>query len=1023
MANHLIIGIGGTGGRIIRSLRKTVFQEFGEVDPTDLYLRYLYIDSDTSLMALDDPSWKIFGESVQLGPSAQVRIEGSDLKQKLDSIEQYPGIKNWIGSQKIWGDILNSLVSESYGGQKRRLGRFLMASKVDNFKNQLNTQVAELRAKSGETDVTFHIGCGLAGGTGGGCVIDTVCQIRKNFPRSNNAPYRIVLYTFLPDKNPPGTWDSGNYHSNGYAALQELNALSIGEYRPYDIAGEIKGRMSAGEYFNGCYVFTNQNENGKALEMGNEDIPNLVSDFLFQKIVRTGDAQLKEIVSQENGENGDSTPEKMPENLLGERSKRFLSFGIKRLGVPEREINEFLTYSFSQSAALHVLYNNWSENGGYLAQPSNFNVNQLVQDKKQLEDWKITEEHLIFSRPIIEDKVSSKWKSIGDDWRNYINHFKDRILKGEDSKVWLTELISKVNHKYDVTFRADGVKNFYLAAVRDRKKIARHVVENIESDLFDQWKSGESNRSIHDCVDILDALLNYLDKRKGIMEDKRVDLIDREVQEQAKLDDNKAVWARIGVFSAFFMGKRKSTFEAVSNNLEKIYIFKTRIEGLDFGKKLVLDIIDMLTELKGNLNNIASNITSAVRSYEGKLKERCVEDYAFDSIPERVLNDNLIKYYDAKAIRNKVNNLLKDEMVQKEQTANVRTKIFEYLNNIPSFTHFLDNIHETKFADILEQVCSKESIKHQNSADRRILGINIITRLKQKYQGKDQELKIFINSLIERAGCYVSFDPNERLSSGPGTQGGNQDSKELTVIIPRLDGEQEFTDQLWEVVKSCKSDKIDAIHLVYVDGEKYGNEIVFINVTNLFPLRYVEDVAALRRKYETRLDHPDGERRRTEIHTEDFAIDALPPLFLPDSKELKRKEKTFQDGTIPYILIAKKMDLITRIDHPETGVKQEAILQKDEHGFDLPPVFLGNEFSLIPVKIGKEQFVHLKNNVESLLKDRTQYLHEEKRDELTKGVKELISEVTKDLTVTDPVSIAFNNGGRSAVTLLKTLNR
>jgi hypothetical protein len=28
MKNHLLIGLGGTGGKILRALRKTVFQEF-----------------------------------------------------------------------------------------------------------------------------------------------------------------------------------------------------------------------------------------------------------------------------------------------------------------------------------------------------------------------------------------------------------------------------------------------------------------------------------------------------------------------------------------------------------------------------------------------------------------------------------------------------------------------------------------------------------------------------------------------------------------------------------------------------------------------------------------------------------------------------------------------------------------------------------------------------------------------------------------------------------------------------------
>jgi len=34
MSNHLIIGLGGTGGKIIRAFRKIIFQEFREPDPS-----------------------------------------------------------------------------------------------------------------------------------------------------------------------------------------------------------------------------------------------------------------------------------------------------------------------------------------------------------------------------------------------------------------------------------------------------------------------------------------------------------------------------------------------------------------------------------------------------------------------------------------------------------------------------------------------------------------------------------------------------------------------------------------------------------------------------------------------------------------------------------------------------------------------------------------------------------------------------------------------------------------------------
>jgi hypothetical protein len=43
--NHLIIGLGGTGGKIIRAFRKTLFQEFRGRRMEKVNLGYLYVDS------------------------------------------------------------------------------------------------------------------------------------------------------------------------------------------------------------------------------------------------------------------------------------------------------------------------------------------------------------------------------------------------------------------------------------------------------------------------------------------------------------------------------------------------------------------------------------------------------------------------------------------------------------------------------------------------------------------------------------------------------------------------------------------------------------------------------------------------------------------------------------------------------------------------------------------------------------------------------------------------------------------
>ena len=61
MANHLIIGLGGTGGSILAGLRKRIYAELGKKEVTGhTNIDYLYVDSSKD--DLDNRSrWNYMG--------------------------------------------------------------------------------------------------------------------------------------------------------------------------------------------------------------------------------------------------------------------------------------------------------------------------------------------------------------------------------------------------------------------------------------------------------------------------------------------------------------------------------------------------------------------------------------------------------------------------------------------------------------------------------------------------------------------------------------------------------------------------------------------------------------------------------------------------------------------------------------------------------------------------------------------------------------------------------------------------
>ena len=95
MANHLIIGLGGTGGKVLREMRKRIYEEFRSNEPgNNVFIDYIYVDSSPT--DLDDRTgWKVLGKSVHLGTAQKVSINGINAAM-LQNINMYPGLKAFL---------------------------------------------------------------------------------------------------------------------------------------------------------------------------------------------------------------------------------------------------------------------------------------------------------------------------------------------------------------------------------------------------------------------------------------------------------------------------------------------------------------------------------------------------------------------------------------------------------------------------------------------------------------------------------------------------------------------------------------------------------------------------------------------------------------------------------------------------------------------------------------------------------------------------------------------------------------
>ena len=623
--NHLIIGLGGTGGRIIRSFRKILFN-LRSATP-DVNIEYLYVDSDDRSMALDDPNWKVMGESVQLAPRNQLKIKSADLNKCLVNQSNYPELQPWLGTEDDWKEVLSGVADTTIGGQKRRLGRFLFSRGIGEFNAKIQKLVEALQSKGGK-QTTFHVICGLAGGTGSGSVIDTIAQIRKAYPLDLEKTYPLLVYSLLPEEHPKPDWNTGNYWANGYAALSELNAFSVRRFSPTDISSHFKPapRIDLDRIqkpFDGCYLISNENDQLK-LDVDGEELPDVIASFLYQKIVVVRDtAWHQQLARIESCENGDQAPETPAQSRQPERSRFFLTFGVKRLAYPEDEIQEYITYHFGVQAANQLRFNNWVENIGYDDKAKNQAFPAQVKAAELMERWRLSAEHLTLSKGILPDDVNNKsWKIVHNEWHDLISPYTNAVEAGQNPQ-WLAEIKRLFDERYKTGFRRGGVVSFYSARLAAKNAHSREICGIIENNLFEDWANGE--RSMTDTSQLLAALIQELSLRRESLDTMTTNNSAEAGTNDDQITANEQAWGKLGILGRV-VGEHHKLLNRQALCQARHYEHLTLAEGLEFAKKLVAQVIQDLEELKGFADTLSSRLSKVTEQYKEQLKQRIPEE-------------------------------------------------------------------------------------------------------------------------------------------------------------------------------------------------------------------------------------------------------------------------------------------------------------------------------------------------------------------------------------------------------------
>lgn len=907
MENHLIIGLGGTGGNIIKAFRKRVYEEFGTNKiPNDkigeVCISYMWVDSSERDMN-ETQSWRTLGKSVALDAGDKVKINAAS-SSILNRIEDYPGINAWIGDQKVWGKI-NGGITDDTGGQRRRLGRLLFAWNIDDFKYKLLNHMEALRRTSRTEEITFHICAGLAGGTGSGSIVDVISQIR-DMPENHNC--KIIVYAKLPETAtmPPMNWASslGYYRPNGYAALLELNALSVKKYMPYDVSGRKDPRMGKVrrlltdrgiDAFNCAYVYSNVNVNGGVIDVAGGGLFETVADFLFHKIVtikRIGNTQLQ---SMEQNENGSANPE---DNV---RSKRFMSFGIGRIEYPEQEIREYMQYSFEKQAVLQFKYNNWSDLG-FIEKPEDEiglgYAAELRNDRNgKFPEWRIDEEHLTLSQKIVDDNYS-QWLSFNEDWEK-VSQYK-QLVKDKDKADWISELENLCAKRYKEGWRSSGVQEFFRNQQEEMKGYASYIRGLIEKDLFKDWDSGtksiiEVEKYLCILIDVNEARIEKLGEKQ---QKKRIDLKDKI---EPKILESRDAWNKIGAWSNM-LGKHEKLLNKHAELMKKKYCAITELAGYDYAQQLLRRVNDQLRELRDIVCELKRRMTDYLDKLDVAISSRC------KSGNTAVTGESTITYkmYDPDSVKKRTKNYIRDDKLNKENAMNVRKKMIEEIHDDhPDFSKMVKRCDMTTLINAFDSICRDTAQKLIEREREKSGKVNILERIASQYRD-EEELGKFIEDKVRLAGILVKKN-SEEISAGYDKDGLNIS---YALLLPEYEDASKFRDKFIDKFISIAGAKRGDVAINYK-----SNEIIIFSMTPGMPLRFIKDVDVLHKEYEAKISEPGDVQHKLLLHSEGDGSQ-FPSLYPEKFNEEKREEFS------PYLALAFALDIVQLgYMHDGTGKK------------------------------------------------------------------------------------------------------
>lgn len=939
--NFLLIGLGGTGCAVVRELKKSLYVEWRSCGntgiPPEIYtfeekMGGQLVSSKIATLSMDSNEadlegqgervrkWRVFGETLTLGDREKVLINPTGIHKILDNLQRYTGVEPWVKEEiEFVREITRGCSGPAGCNQIRRMGRLALANgkNIENVISAISNRLNELSAKGGNVGGEIHIACTLAAGTGSGTVLDIVAQLQR-YLQNQPGDFNVYIHGFVTAKD-VGTTNTGNFYANQYGALTELNAFRLGNYRPWDIMGPARPeRMQVKNTFRSVALISETTERGTSVAL-EQQIEN-AAEFIFQLAVRQMGDMPNELRQALTMEDRDQYPADVDG---GNRSTAFISYGVQRIAIPEKEIREKLAYSFGRQVVLKMLYNNWD--GCFLPNARSFSANDFVDTRR--ENWRVTREHLSLDR--VEEALGQATHPTYEiEWREELlrqeTRVKEQLGDAFDARQrWLADFDRRAEAFWENGFRAvgtgGGTEN-YFANRRDPMTLrsrARDLRAIVETDLLDGMERGDQKYVLYHLPDALDILLERVAQDSEHFGE-LVTKAKKQIEEADHLrEETKREFLACGRLANLFGNKVNRLFNQYREASTRYYYWRTVALAAQYGQEFCTALTSELKSLNQQVVLFKSRMLLVSKNFEAEMRSRIVEN------EEESINEDVDYLVDVKYVNAMIHERFEcNKSVQDHHALATAKALGQLRQNRAEFAAYteimpVDNAEQVggPLVDELRRVADRSAgeahrrIREEDKDFHGIFGQNIIQKLYNDYGGQvNDEMRHWLRDIMSKAMPMVSFEANEEgMDLGSDVRA---PVLRRCVFIPNCKAvPQQFSLDLRKTIESITGDlKGGGVVETYcqdIPEDRNSSEVSILSVAFFFPARFTQTAHGLQEKYLRRLDQlkeKDARRAYFEVHTESHRP-RLPSLMKEGRVEVLKER-------LAPVLLATALDLM-----------------------------------------------------------------------------------------------------------------